>query len=210
MEKNKLSFSKRIFLCKRDTFEKLKEIDIEKADNTKVGFHSIKNIITALNPILEKYDLDLDVEIKQNEVISSWFDNQDEAKVRSNILDFSRVPEIGKLPLMKNEIMSYGALISYIRRYALTLVLNLNATEKIGNTNNLPKLTQNQIARLFAIANKKNLTEKDIKKVIKTEWNIESIKELNNKQYDLVCKRIENMKNKKDDDGLPVENPFKE
>lgn len=140
---DKLTFCKRIQLTKKEVFNCLQDIELDKTANSKSGYYSLKSIINSLNTIIDKYDLDLDLSIKENEVIAIWYDCIDE-KTRTSVIDISKIKEVKRLPSMTNEVQSMGACITYVRRYAYTVVLGLNATDKLeNNTSNSRNNTQN-------------------------------------------------------------------
>lgn len=106
-----------------------------------------------------------------------------------------------------------GSASSYARKYALNGLFCIDDTEDSDSTNQGDKdekpkqgtsnqgkssqtgsskgITDAQIKRLFAIANKHNVGEADIKKVIAKSYNKTSIKDLTKKEYDELIQRIE-------------------
>lgn len=135
MENTKMTFRKRILKTKLEVFGLLQTVELDNTSNKKAGYYSIKSIISVLNPIMDKYDVDLELNIKEFIVTATWYDCITE-NGRETILDCTKIKDIAKLPMMSNEVQSLGAIITYIRRYAYTLILGLNATDLIENAQN--------------------------------------------------------------------------
>lgn len=141
MKNNEISFNKRIVMVKKEVFDGVTSSNElgSIASTNKSGYYSLKTIFTSLYPALEKYDLDLELEIMPDKITCTWFDCLNDDKARAVYIDFSdlhdKLSKITKLPLMANEVQSDGAVKSYIRRYALTSVLGLNATDIIEQGN---------------------------------------------------------------------------
>jgi hypothetical protein len=138
-----LSFSKRISLCKKKVFDGVTSSgELEKiAGSRDSGYYSLETIYSYLHPACIENDIDLDVVICEKNVNCIWTDCLDDSKPPKLIaVDFSELVNLGKLPLMQNMYQSWGAGASYKRRYALTAVLGLPATDKIdGATPQNPK-----------------------------------------------------------------------
>jgi hypothetical protein len=101
-------------------------------------------------------------------------------------------------------IQDLGAMQTYLRRYLYMNALEIVEDDMLdGNSGkkdnaeapkkaaNKSELSDNQIKRLYAIARGAGVTEEDVKKVIKKEYNKDSTKELTKKQYDAICQRME-------------------
>lgn len=215
---DKLSFNKRISLVKQEVFTAVQSEDLDKAGNTRSGYYSIKTIVTHLNVAMDKYDVDLDLSIAGKIIYCTWIDCLSEA-TRIITIELKPIDDIERLAAMQNIIQSQGAVMSYYRRYALTNCLNLNATDLIENAtnvNNKPQQKQQpiqnnpqpvaqpapiqsklindaQLKRLFAICNKKGKTEIDINNYLKAKksWKITSKKQMNQEQYNELCKALE-------------------
>jgi hypothetical protein len=230
MKNTEMSFNKRIVMVKKEVFEGVtssNELD-SIAGTKKQGYYSLNTIFKFLYPALEKYDVDLDLDIAESQIIGNWYDCLSD-KQRTTIVDFSdmveKIKDIRKLPLMANEVQSDGAVKSYTRRYALTNILGLNATDEIEtqkittpatNQNKtyksevpgkgevivtetkseLRKVSQPQLKRLYAIMKQTGQTDETIKVFIKKKFNIESKKDLNQNQYKYLCDRLEMAKSK--------------
>lgn len=132
--KEKLSFNKRIKLVKNGCFEALTKEDLSKTANPKSGYYSLEAIFKYLNPLLEKYELDLDIlELTMLRVHMIWYDDLSD-QVRECHISTEKIKNVGKLPLMSNEVQSFGAILSYVRRYAYCIVLKLKSTDVIEDT----------------------------------------------------------------------------
>jgi ERF superfamily len=206
----KLTFNKRIALTKKEVFDLVQSENLDKAGNCKSGYYSIKTIMTHLNNIMDKYDIDIDVIICGKVISCIWVDCLSEM-TRVVPIELKELSEIEKLPAMQNIIQSEGAILTYYRRYAITNCLNLNATDLIENNTNVNNnqkqntqqnqqnnqqkqqvVNEKQLKMLFAIMSKKGKTEEDINKYIKAKrWNINSKKELNNNMFNELVKALE-------------------
>lgn len=206
---DKLTFNKRIALTKKEVFALLQEENLDKAGNGKSGYYSIKKIMSHANDIMDKYDIDLDIIISDKIISCVWLDCLSEMS-RCVPIELKPISEIEKLPAMQNIIQSEGAILTYYRRYALTNMLNLNATDLIENNkptqpqqpkpvtppqNNpvpqQPKLVSDgQLKRLFAIMNEKGKTVEEVNDFIMKKWNIDSKKKLTINMYDQLWKRL--------------------
>lgn len=193
----KLSFNKRISLVKKEVFEQLKETkELDNIKGTdKVGFYSLATIEKYLNPALDKYDLDLDLEIFADKIVGHWYDCIGDGQ-RDITIDFHRIENVGRLQLMANEVQSEGAVKSYTRRYALTAIMRLPSTDLIDQyqqpepTAPKPqnKVNEAQLKRYFAIANKKGLDIKELDEIVKKIFNIGSKNHWLKSDYDAFTK----------------------
>lgn len=132
MENEKLSFNKRIALTKCEVFNLIQDEDLDKAGNGRSGYYSIKSIMSHLSKTMLKYDIDLDVVMSGKIVTCIWIDCVGEA-TRVIPIELKPIEEIERLAGMQNIIQSQGAVLTYYRRYAITNLLNLNATDLIEN-----------------------------------------------------------------------------
>lgn len=60
-----------------------------------------------------------------------------------------------------------------------------------ANGSNTKQLSEAQCKRLFAIGFKAGIKQEQILKVIKKEYNVDEVKDLNKSQYDEICSRLE-------------------
>ena len=215
--KKDLSFNKRISLVKKYVFENLKEtkeLDNIKGTNT-IGFYSLPTLEKYLFPVLDMYDLDLDLEIFSDKIIGHWYDCAGDNQ-RNIEIDFSRIEHVEKLQLMANMVQSEGAVKSYTRRYALTAILRLPSTDlidsdfnKTNNNNNTDnknnninkgikqptgqpgKVTPPQLKRYYAIAKDKGFDINYLDELIKVAYSIPTKNDWMKADYDAFTKYME-------------------
>jgi len=212
---NKLSFRKRIAKTKMEVFNKLQDIDLDKTANKRAGYYSLKSIMVSLNPVMDKYDIDIDINIGDDAVLISWIDCLSES-IHTSTIDIKKIKGVPKLPSMTNEVQSYGAILSYIRRYSLTIALNLNATDILEQGNlqqpqkpqktqqqkfkptmkSNPTINEEQRKLLFAKMKEANITSDDMHITITKLFQKISIPDLTTEELNIVLKRIENKKKK--------------
>ena len=102
-----------------------------------------------------------------------------------------------------------GSVSSYARKYALNGLFAIDDTKDSDSTNkhdkdNItslnnenkwtnPKLTDNQIKRLYAIAHSKGVVAEKVKSQVEKQLN-KKVEELTKAEYDKVCEAYENIK----------------
>ena len=153
---SELSFNKRISLVKKEVFEKVTSSDelSNISGTSSTGYYSLETIYKFLYPILDKYNLDVDIVVNKDNVTGTWIDCLgDSEKARIMVIDFSELVGLGKLPLMQNVIQSKGAVMSYLRRYFLTTFLGLPATDKIDGASAGTNSKQGTPPRAETVAN---------------------------------------------------------
>lgn len=216
---NKLSFRKRKMLVKKECFEEIQKIDMDKTSNKKVGYYSLKTIFSVLNPLLEKHDIDIDIDIGSDAVLVTWYDCNSESTATQTV-NIEKLQSVGRLPQMPNEVQSYGAEISYYRRYALTNALGLNSTDQLENNNisnnnnnnsnrnnnntnnsnkntktqNPPKINDTQRKQLYATIKEKNVSDQDLHVTITKLFQISSVNDLTVPMFNSLLVRIKNKK----------------
>lgn len=202
-EQKTLSFNKRIKLAQNGCLEVLGKDDLSKTSNSKSGYYSLKSIFLTLNPLLEKYEINLEIlEISQISVHMCWFDDLSD-QTRDIILSIEKIKDVPRLASIPNEVQSYGAVLTYVKRYAYTCALRLNSTDVIEN--NYPrqpqtpprqpqkpqkpqtppapndKIDNNDIKYFFAVFNKKfekARLDTEIDDLIKKAFKVESKKDI--------------------------------
>lgn len=198
-EQKTLSFNKRIKLVQNGCLEVLGKDDLSKTSNSKSGYYSLKSIFLALNPLLEKYEVDLEIlEISQISVHMCWYDDLSD-NTREILLSIEKIKDVPRLASIPNEVQSYGAILTYVRRYAYTCALRLNSTDVIEKT--YPKqqpqftkpqtpptpapeptqITQEDIKYFYAVFNKKfekSVLDSEIDELIKKAFGVESKKDI--------------------------------
>jgi hypothetical protein len=139
-QKKVLSFNKRVKMVQNGCLEILGKSDLSKTSNSKSGYYSLKSIFLTLNPLLEKYEINLEIlEISQISVHMCWFDDLSD-QTRDIILSIEKIKDVPRLASIPNEVQSYGAVLTYVKRYAYTCALRLNSTDVIEN--NYPRQPQ--------------------------------------------------------------------
>lgn len=203
-EQKTLSFNKRVKLVQNGCLEVLGKDDLSKTSNSKSGYYSLKSIFLTLNPLLEKYEINLEIlEISQISVHMAWFDDLSD-QTRDIILSIEKIKDVPRLASIPNEVQSYGAVLTYVKRYAYTCALRLNSTDVIEN--NYPKqlqtpqkpkpqrqkqapepapdptkITQEDIKYFYAVFNKKfekARLDTEIDDLIKKAFKVESKKDI--------------------------------
>ena len=89
-----------------------------------------------------------------------------------------------------------GSSSSYARKYALNGMFAIDDTKDSDFTNTTTKadntgLSEAQIKRLLAIANKVNISADDVKKVVAKSFGVQDLRKMNKQQYDEICSRLE-------------------
>lgn len=201
MVENKKTFSKRIKLVQNGVFNILNKEDLSKTSNSKSGYYSLKSIFQALNPLLEEYELNIEImEISQISIHMCWFDDLSN-DTRDIIISIEKIKDVPRLASIPNDVQSYGAILTYVKRYAYTSVLRLNSTDIIEN--NYPKqqqqpkpqpkpqpkqpITNTDIKRFYAVFNKKftkDQLDTEIDSLIKKYFGVESKKDID--RQDLI------------------------
>jgi hypothetical protein len=196
-QKKVLSFNKRVKMVQNGCLEVLGKDDLSKTSNSKSGYYSLKSIFLTLNPLLEKYEINLEIlEISQISVHMCWFDDLSD-QTRDIILSIEKIKDVPRLASIPNEVQSYGAVLTYVKRYAYTCALRLNSTDVIEN--NYPKQPQtpprqpqtppapndkidnNDIKYFYAVFNKKfekARLDTEIDDLIKKAFKVESKKDI--------------------------------
>ena len=98
-----------------------------------------------------------------------------------------------------NAIQNLGGTQTYLRRYlymnALEIVENDEFDAIIGKDNkdnkSENKLSEAQIKRMYAIANKAGIKPAQVLEVCKKEYGVKKVEDLNKQQYNTICIRLE-------------------
>ena len=215
--KNILSFNKRVKLVQNGCLEVLGKEQLSKTSNSKSGYYSLKSIFTALNPLLEKYEVNLEIlEISQVSIRMEWFDDRSDS-TRDFVLSIEKIKDVPRLASIPNEVQSYGAVLTYVKRYAYTCALRLNSTDVIENNYPqqkkqpqrqqqptpaptpapAPGITQADIKYFYAVFNKKfekEILESEINELIKKAFGVESKKDIPRADLIKMIKFAENAK----------------
>lgn len=197
-----LSFNKRIKLVQNGVFKCLDKDELSKTSNNKSGYYSLESIFKHLNPLLEKYETNLEImEISRISVHMTWYDDLSD-KTRDSIISIEKIKDVQRLASIPNDVQSYGAILTYVKRYAYCCALRLNSTDLIENTypsqkrpeqkkqyEKRPKLepkkiqlaNDTDIKRFYVIFNKKfekDHLNNDINELIKKAFKVKTKKEI--------------------------------
>lgn len=199
-------------------YEKLMNIQVQlKAPKNqfnsfgKYNYRSTEDILEALKPLLLEYKVILNI---SDEIImvgdryyvqatAELIDTNEGVSIKSTA--YAREDETKK-GMDLSQVT--GSTSSYARKYALNGLFAIDDTkdsdstnthDKTENKDNKPnvqvkgKLSDKQIARLYAIANDKGIDPEKVKSQVKSKFNKE-VTELTKQEYDLVCNGYENIK----------------
>ena len=102
---------------------------------------------------------------------------------------------------VKQDPQGCGSAITYARRYSYQAILNLNMeNDDDGNACSLAPeshgLSEAQVKRLYAIANKKGFAIDKVKKSIMAKYNKAKIEALTKKEYDEFIDNLEKLQDK--------------
>ena len=190
-------FNKRIKMVQNKCFESLNKEDLSKTSNSKSGYYSLESIFKYLNPLLETYELNIEiVEISQVSIHMTWYDDLSD-KTRDCIISIEKIKNVPRLASIPNDVQSYGAILTYVKRYAYCCILRLPSTDVIEKkypqqlppqknqkTEPQPKIetaTPSDIRRFYAVFNKKfekNYLDNEISELIKNAFKVKSKKEI--------------------------------
>lgn len=190
-----LSFNKRIKLTQNGVFNCLNKDELSKTSNAKSGYYSLESIFKHLNPLLEKYEINIEiVEITRNQITMIWYDDLSD-KTRESIISIEKIKDVPRLASIPNDVQSYGAILTYIKRYAYCCILRLNSTDVIENTYPNQKRPEQKkpyepkptpandtdIKRFYAVFNKKfekDYLNNNINELIKKAFKVKTKKEI--------------------------------
>lgn len=190
--------------------------------NTFSNYNYFKpdDIMQALNPLLEEYNLILIFNLNNKE---SYYQAQlivedTESDDRQEyIFDIQKATVKGA-----NEAQNSGATLTYAKRYILMNCFNIadndadfdsdkmtkksnskyeNKIPENNNTFSFPEvrtensiLTDPQIKRAYSIAKSNNVSDEDLKKWVYTKFNKLNVGDLTRKEYDFLCTSLQQKK----------------
>lgn len=157
----------------------------------KNKYSSLDEIVSTIKPTLTKYALAFLQDVKSdgtNIQITTRIIHTSGQWIESDVLT---------MHADKQTAQGQGSAITYGRRYQLSAMLGITSDEdddgNIASANDdRRELSDAQINRLYAIAKSKNVSVDDIKKAILKKYNKTSTKDLTKKEYDDICKNLEN------------------
>ena len=176
---------------------RLQESDLKKSGENKFAgfkYFELGDFLPGINKIFDELKL-------------SSFINFTKEEAKLTIINSEKIDEtieftcpVADLTLKgANAIQNLGGTQTYLRRYlymnALEIVENDEFDAIIGkdnkDTKSENKLSEAQIKRLYAIANKAGITPSQVLEVCKKDYGITKIESLNKNQYNEVCNRLE-------------------
>lgn len=200
--------------------EKLNKIQVElkapKGQYNSFGkykYRSCEDILEGVKPLMDKYGVVLliadDVIAVSDRIyikaIVTLQDTESEQKITVSALAREAVNKKGM-----DEAQITGATSSYARKYALNGMFAIDDTKDADThepaTGQQPKqqagqqstqmkqLSDAQVKRAYAIANKNGVTIEDVKKFIFKHFKKVNLKELSKKEYDFLINSLENAK----------------
>lgn len=169
----------------------------------KYAYRNCEDILESLKPIL--------TEVKATVFISDDIINiEGRFYVKSTVtfVDVETGEQITNSALAREEETKKGmdgsqitgSSSSYARKYALNGMFAIDDTKDSDTTNthgkednkkNKEELTESQIKRLYAIANKANITPAQVATFTKKSYNKVDVKTLTKAEYDEVCNKLE-------------------
>lgn len=169
----------------------------------KYAYRNCEDILEALKPLLKENKATL---IITDEVLT--VDNRFYVKANVKFIDIETGESIENAAYAREEESKKGmdgsqvtgASSSYARKYALNGMFAIDDTKDSDSTNTNEKTTNNkstgiiteaQIKRLFAIANKASISPEDVKKVVAKSFGTQDLKKMTKQQYDEICERLE-------------------
>ena len=183
------------------------QAEVQNPANTKrvstgsfsYNYAPLNEILSQVRPLLSKHGLS---------IVQAPTTSENNILVSTMLLHNSgEWIELDPVALKMDKITAQGAgsAITYARRYSLSAVLGISSEDdddgnhaepkeqKESNKQNKVSLTDSQIKRLYAIANKAGYNSDTVKTHVKNRFNKE-VKELTKEEYDTVCNGYEGLK----------------
>lgn len=192
-------------------YEKLINVQVElkapKGQYNSFGKYAYRNcedILEALKPVLKKEKLAIFISDDMVFLESRFY-----VKATVTLVDIETGEKICNTAFAREEESKKGmdgsqvtgASSSYARKYALNGMFAIDDTKDSDATNTHGRedkkpntsggLSEAQIKRLYAIANRAKITPSQVVEVCKKDYSITDIKLLTKEQYDKVCARLE-------------------
>lgn len=95
-----------------------------------------------------------------------------------------------------HDVQNLGAVQTYIRRYLYTNAFEIVENDVLDMTHGKEGsrgngLTESQVKRMYAIANKAGIKPAQVLEVCKKEYGVKKVEDLNKQQYNTICIRLE-------------------
>lgn len=163
----------------------------------KSKYAPLETVLNTIRPILSKHGLS---------VIQAPSTDENNIVITTILIhDSGEFIEPKPLELKMDKVTAQGAgsAITYARRYALSSILGISSEDDDDGNNAEPKksnsggstnytITENQLKRLYAIANTADVDAKTVKEHTLKRFNKEP-KNLNKSEYDTVCDGYEKL-----------------
>lgn len=173
---------------------KLQESNLKKSGENKFAgfkYFELGDFLPSINKIFDELKLSSFINFSKDEakliIINS--EKTDE------VIEFT-CPVVDLSLKGANAIQNLGGTQTYLRRYlymnALEIVENDEFDATIGKDSK-PKtgLSDAQIKRMYAIANKAEISPSQVLDVCKKDYNVIKVENLNKEQYNEICERLE-------------------
>ena len=194
-----------------NVYEKLiaiqSELKAPKSQYNNFGKYSYRNcedILEALKPLLKEHKSTIYISDEIVTVLERFY-----VKATVTFIDAETGESITNTAYAREEESKKGmdgsqvtgASSSYARKYALNGMFAIDDTKDSDFTNTTtkgdnPGLSEAQIKRLLAIANKVNISADDVKIVVAKSFGVQDLRKMNKQQYDEICSRLEKKSNK--------------
>ena len=170
----------------------------------KYAYRNCEDILEALKPILKEHKSTIYISDEIVTVLERFY-----IKATVTFIDAETGEKIINTAYAREEECKKGmdgsqvtgASSSYARKYALNGMFAIDDTKDSDFTNTTikgdnPGLSEAQIKRLLAIANKVNISADDAKIVVAKSFGVQDLRKMNKQQYDEICSRLEKKGNK--------------
>ena len=165
----------------------------------KYAYRNCEDILEALKPLLKEYKSTIYIADEIVTVLERFY-----VKATVTFIDAETGESITNTAYAREEESKKGmdgsqvtgASSSYARKYALNGMFAIDDTKDSDFTNTTVKgdnsgLSEAQIKRLLAIANKVNISADDVKIVVAKSFGVQDLRKMNKQQYDEICSRLE-------------------
>ena len=170
----------------------------------KYAYRNCEDILEALKPILKEHKSTIYISDEIVTVLERFYVKATvtfiDAETGEKIINTAYAREEEDKKGMDGSQVT-GASSSYARKYALNGMFAIDDTKDSDFTNTTTKtdnsgLSEAQIKRLLAIANKVNISADDVKIVVAKSFGVQDLRKMNKQQYDEICNRLEKKGNK--------------
>lgn len=170
----------------------------------KYAYRNCEDILEALKPLLKEHKATIYIADEIVTVLDRFYTKATvtfiDAETGEKIINTAYAREEETKKGMDGSQVT-GASSSYARKYALNGMFAIDDTKDSDFTNTTTKgnnaaLSDAQIKRLLALANKANISADDVKVVVAKSFGVQDLRKMNKQQYDEICSRLEKKGNK--------------